>query len=233
MFPGSRRQDHKPAQGKPRTVTVKGLVLTLDPAKLNDWELMESLYDLQSDPQNNALSVVPFLRGMFSAKDYGRIKNRLRDPETGRITGRRHGRVPAGTVRASERGIPKLLTLVYLLHACPDQLAADMRRVYGLSVYELYPLEAAALAVNLPAGSLVWQRLDVPAAWTLDQYLMAARIDQMNMWMWGNADPKKRGPQPEPLPRPATEAAMPSRTPPIRRTPGKQRAGRAPSSPWP
>ena len=48
--PGSRPQDHKPAQGKPRTVTVKGLVLTLDPAKLNDWELMESLYDLQSDP---------------------------------------------------------------------------------------------------------------------------------------------------------------------------------------
>lgn len=85
--PGSRPQDHKPAQGKPRTVTVKGLILTLDPAKLNDWELMESLYDLQSDPQNNALSVVPFLRGMFSAKDYGRIKNRLRDPETGRITG--------------------------------------------------------------------------------------------------------------------------------------------------
>lgn len=77
-----------------------------------------------------------------------------------------------------------------------------MRRVYGLSVYELDPLEAATLAVNLPAGSLVWQRLDVPAAWTLDQYLMAARIDQMNMWMWGNADPKKRGPQPEPLPRP-------------------------------
>ena len=85
--PGSRPQDHKPAQGKPRTVTVKGLVLTLDPAKLNDWELMESLYDLQSDPQNNALSVVPFLRGMFSAKDYGRIKNRLRDHENGRITG--------------------------------------------------------------------------------------------------------------------------------------------------
>ncbi|MBD9019581.1 MAG: hypothetical protein EGR18_02940 [Bifidobacterium breve] len=77
-----------------------------------------------------------------------------------------------------------------------------MRRVYGLSVYELDPLETAALAANLPAGSLIWQKLDTPAAWTLDQYLMAARIDQMNMWMWGNADPKKRGPQPEPLPRP-------------------------------
>lgn len=88
-----------------------------------------------------------------------------------------------------------------------------MRRVYGLSVYELYPLEAAALAVNLPAGSLVWQRLDVPAAWTLDQYLMAARIDQMNMWMWGNADPKKRGPRPEPLPRPGNGATVSASNP--------------------
>ena len=105
--------------GKPRTVTVKGLVLTLDPAKLNDWELMESLYDLQSDPQNNALSVVPFLRGMFSAKDYGRIKNRLRDPETGRITGDAMSEFLQELFRASERGIPKLLTLVYLLHALP------------------------------------------------------------------------------------------------------------------
>lgn len=67
-----------------------------------------------------------------------------------------------------------------------------MRRVYGLGIYELDPLETAVLAVNLPAGSLIWQKLDVPAAWTLDQYLMAARIDQMNMWMWGNADPKKQ-----------------------------------------
>lgn len=88
-----------------------------------------------------------------------------------------------------------------------------MRRVYGLSVYELDPLEAAALAVNLPAGSLVWQRLDVPAAWTLDQYLMAARIDQMNMWMWGNADPKRRGPRPEPLPRPGDGAAASASNP--------------------
>ena len=63
-------QDHRPAQDKPRTVTVKGVALTIDPRSLDDWELMESLYDLQSDPQNNALSVVPFLRGMFSAKDY-------------------------------------------------------------------------------------------------------------------------------------------------------------------
>lgn len=77
-----------------------------------------------------------------------------------------------------------------------------MRRVYGLSVYELDPLETATLAANLPAGSLVWQKLETPAAWTFEQYLMAAQIDQMNMWMWGNADPKKRGSRPKPLPRP-------------------------------
>ena len=102
-----------------------------------------------------------------------------------------------------------------------------MRRVYGLGIYELDPLETAAFAANLPAGSLIWQKLDAPAAWTLDQYLMTTLIDQMNMWMWGNADPKNR------CHDPATEAAMPSRTPPSRRTPGKPRAGRAPSSPWP
>ena len=108
-----------------------------------------------------------------------------------------------------------------------------MRRIYGLSVYELDPLETAALAANLPAGSLIWQKLDTPAAWTLDQYLMAARIDQMNMWMWGNADPKKRGPQPEPLPRPGNGSGHAVANPSSRRTPGKPRAGRAPSSPWP
>ncbi|NMM99325.1 hypothetical protein [Bifidobacterium olomucense] len=81
-----------------------------------------------------------------------------------------------------------------------------MRRVYGLGVYELRPLETADLAANLPAGSLVWQELDIPAAWSVDQYLLALQIDQMNMWMWGNADPKKRGPKPRPLPRPGQGA---------------------------
>ncbi|KAB7143175.1 hypothetical protein GBC99_09970 [Bifidobacterium longum] len=103
--------------------------------------------------------------------------------------------------------------LVYLLHECPDQLAADMRRVYGLGIYELDPLETAVLAVRLPAGSLIWQKLDVPMAWTLDQYLAAVRIDQMNMWMWGNSDPKKRGPRPEPLPRPGNGATVSAANP--------------------
>lgn len=94
------------------------------------------------------------------------------------------------------------MTLVLLLDRCPDQLAADMRREYGLGMHDLDPLETAALAANLPAGSLVWQTLDTPRAWTFDQYLAVLRIEQMNQWIWANGDPKKRGPRPNPLPRP-------------------------------
>lgn len=86
----NRPQDHKPPQDKPRTVTVQGLRLTLDPAKLDDWELMEALYDLQSDPEHNALSMVPFLRGLLG-DDYPRVKNLLRDHATGRIGGEAMG----------------------------------------------------------------------------------------------------------------------------------------------
>jgi hypothetical protein len=94
------------------------------------------------------------------------------------------------------------MTLVLLLHRCPDQLAADMRREYGLAVRDLPPMQAALLAVNLPDGSRVWQELNTARAWTFDQYLAVLRIEQMNLWMWGNEDPKKRGPRPNPLPRP-------------------------------
>lgn len=96
---------------------------------------------------------------------------------------------------------------MHLLHACPDALRADLRRVYGLDLDDLWtaclrPSIAADLAANLPPGSLVWRRLDVPAAWTPYEYLLAVQVDQMNMWMWGNADRRKRGPRPDPVPRP-------------------------------
>ena len=86
------------------------------------------------------------------------------------------------------------MTLVLLLDRCPDQLAADMRREYGLGMHDLDPSETAALAANLPAGSLVWQTLDTPRAWTFD--------------------PRKRGPQPRPLPRPGQHHATPEATGP-------------------
>ena len=86
------------------------------------------------------------------------------------------------------------MTLVLLLVRCPNQLAADMRGEYGLAIHDLPPMQVALLAVNLPDGSLVWQELNTARAWTFDQYLAVLRIEQMNLWMWANTDPKKSWP---------------------------------------
>lgn len=83
-----------------------------------------------------------------------------------------------------------------------------MRRVYGLDTYEelelrrMRPRSLAACAANLPDGSMVWRRLGLANAWTVQDYLAATLVDQMNMWMWSNSDPKKRGQKPKPVPRP-------------------------------
>ena len=81
-------------------------------------------------------------------------------------------------------------------------MRADVRRVYGLDITTLGAWEAAQLAANLPDGSMVWRTLDVPRAWTMDQHLLATLVDQWQMWMWGQSDPKHRGRKPRPLPRP-------------------------------
>lgn len=83
-----------------------------------------------------------------------------------------------------------------------------MRRVYGLDTYEelklrrMRPRSLAACAANLPDGSMVWRRLGLANAWTVQDYLTATLVDQMNMWMWANSDPKERGQKPKPVPRP-------------------------------
>ena len=100
------------------------------------------------------------------------------------------------------------MTLVLLLDRCPDQLAADMRREYGLGMHDLDPSETAALAANLPAGSLVWQTLDTPRAWTFDQYL---------------ANPTPRRKQPARPRKPDQRTPNPMATPSV---------ARAPSRPW-
>lgn len=87
--PGNRPQDHRPAQGKPRTFTVKGISLTIDPKVLDDWEFVESLYDLQADPEGNALQIIPFLRRLLG-DSYGKAKNELRGAD-GRIDGETMG----------------------------------------------------------------------------------------------------------------------------------------------
>lgn len=80
-------------------------------------------------------------------------------------------------------------------------------RVYGLDDMRRYPPETiAAWTANLPAGSQTWRRLDVDAAWPDDTYLLATLVDQMNLWLWANSDPGKRGPCPKPIPRPGARS---------------------------
>ncbi|MFC0264922.1 hypothetical protein [Alloscardovia macacae] len=77
------------------------------------------------------------------------------------------------------------------------RLDEDTIRDYGIRIL-------ADLAAGLPAGSILWMEMDTPAAWTVETYMMATLIDQMNALMYGLSDPKSRGSRPEPLPRPGT-----------------------------
>lgn len=56
---------------------------------LDDWEFVESLYDLQADPKGNALQIIPFLRRLLG-DSYGKAKNELRGAD-GRIDGETMG----------------------------------------------------------------------------------------------------------------------------------------------
>lgn len=81
-------------------------------------------------------------------------------------------------------------------------------RVYGLDLDTLLsdrpmrPTAIADLTANLPDGSMLWRAMGLPNAWTVGEHLTATLVDQMNMWMWGNADRRRRGPRPTPIPRP-------------------------------
>ena len=79
-----------------------------------------------------------------------------------------------------------------------------MLRVYRLDMLTLPALRAAALARWLPDGSMVWRAIDAPQAWSMETHLLASLVDQIQLWMWGMSDKRKRGPKPKPLPRPGT-----------------------------
>lgn len=85
----SHPQDHRQSRNTVRRVNVRGIDIGIDPKVLDDWEFMESLYDLQADPKGNALQIVPFLRRLLGAS-YDKVKNGLRGAD-GRIDGETMG----------------------------------------------------------------------------------------------------------------------------------------------
>lgn len=77
-------QDHKQPKDKSIVVTVNGTDVTINPNVFDDLEVVEALYDMQSGEQTGNLAIVKFLRRVFGA-DYQRVKDALRDPNTGRV----------------------------------------------------------------------------------------------------------------------------------------------------
>lgn len=93
-----------------------------------------------------------------------------------------------------------------------------MMRVYGLDLDQtiagrtMPPARLADLAVFLPDGAQLWRAMDTSNAWTVTDHLLATLADQMNLWIWGNADRKRRGSRPQPIRRPGQgDRARPGR----------------------
>lgn len=107
----------------------------------------------------------------------------------------------------------KFLVLGWLVREHGDALEADFQRWYGIDLGDLYrgqltPRRAAALAVNLPPGSVTWIEADMSAAWTVAEHLAAAQIDALNVANWQRTkDGQKGHKRPKPIPRPGAGAA--------------------------
>ncbi len=93
----SKPQDHK--KKKPKTdpgsvrITVRGVDLTIPVSALDDYELMEDLVSAQSlsgstDPQDMGRAAQAGFRvlgRMLGDRDMARIKDAVRNPDTGRV----------------------------------------------------------------------------------------------------------------------------------------------------
>jgi hypothetical protein len=93
---------------------------------------------------------------------------------------------------------------------CSDQneaaLRADFQHYYQLDLFSLLSADrcrqAADLAVYLPQGANIWILTRDARAWTSAEWLIAAFLDDFQMYLWAQADRKHRGPKPKPVPRP-------------------------------
>ena len=80
-------QDHRLPKDAPRHITAAGIEFDIDPQVFDDLDVLEDLYDIQNSGEtgDGAFKIVPFLRKILGETTYRRVKDALRDPQTGRI----------------------------------------------------------------------------------------------------------------------------------------------------
>lgn len=96
------------------------------------------------------------------------------------------------------------MILAAWLHDYPDFLRADFQQFYGLNIDEIGVSfsvhHAATLASMLPTESRTIAVAAPYASWSLQDQLLAAATNALNLLVWMEADPKRnRSNKPKPI----------------------------------
>ena len=99
------------------------------------------------------------------------------------------------------------MALPSLLDEYGDAIEADMQRVYGIDLLDVYrgslsPRKLLVLIEHLPPGSALWNETGGDSAWTVQEHLIANMLDAINLNNWLTAGDSKAK-QPKPVPRPS------------------------------
>lgn len=85
-----------------------------------------------------------------------------------------------------------------------DELRADLMQHYGVYLDDAMegrysPDFVASIVAQMPEDCRWRVAEDQDALWNMDRVLLALLVNQMQGYIWANADKKRRGPRPKPL----------------------------------
>lgn len=85
-----------------------------------------------------------------------------------------------------------------------DELRADLMQHYGVCLDDAMegrysPDFVASLVTQMPEDCRWRVAEDRDALWNMDRVLLALLVNQIQGYIWANADKKRRGPRPKPL----------------------------------
>ena len=85
-----------------------------------------------------------------------------------------------------------------------DELRADLMQHYGVCLDDAMegrysPDFVASIVSQMPEDCRWRVAEDQDALWNMDRVLLALLVNQVQGYIWANADKKRRGPRPKPL----------------------------------